>query len=98
MPKRRGRPGNPRIADENVELAMALMQRSTEPRDAVEVTEVERHKSRAAAVVADFVVEFLQPCLRARQRHYMGAGFRQRPRGGIADATRCAGDESDAGG
>ena len=98
MPERRGGAGDAGIADENVELAVALMQRGAEPGDAVIVGEVERHQRGAAAVFADLVVEFFQPALRPRHRHDMRAGLGQRPRGGIADAARGAGDESDTGG
>ena len=98
MAERRGRAGDAGIADEDVELAVALMQRSAEAGDAVGVGEVERHQRGAAAVLPDLVVEFFQPALRARHRHDMRAGFCQRARGGIADAARGAGDESDAGG
>ena len=42
---------------------MAVMQRSPKPGDAVEIGEVERHQRGAAAVLADLVVEFLQPAL-----------------------------------
>ena len=98
MAERRGRAGDAGIADENVELAVALVQRSAEPGHAVEIGEVERHQRGAAALFADLVVEFFQPALRARHRHDMRAGLGQRERGGIADAARGAGDESDTGG
>ena len=98
MAERRGGAGDAGIADENVELAVALMQRRAKPGDAVEIGEIERHQGGAAAVLTDLVVEFLEPALRSRHRHDMRAGLRQRARGGIADAARGAGDESDAGG
>src|SRR5260370_21343760 len=98
MPERRGGTGDAGIADENVELAMTLMQRRAKPGDAVEVGEVERHERRAAAVFSDLVVELFETPLCSRHRNHMRAGFRQRARGGIADAARCAGDESDTGG
>ena len=68
MPERRRRAGDAGIADENVELAVALMQRRAEPCDAVEVGEIERHQGRAAAVLSDLVVEFFQAALRSRHR------------------------------
>src|ERR1700744_2043877 len=77
---------------------MTLMQRRAEPGDAFEIGEVERHERRAAAVLADLVVEFFEPALRARDRDDMRARFRQRARGGVADAARGAGDERDTGG
>ncbi len=98
MAERRGGAGDAGIADQNIELAVALMQRRAEPGDAVEIGEIERHQRRAAAVLADLVVEFFQPALGARDRDDMRAGFGQRARGGIADAARGAGDQSDAGG
>ena len=98
MAERRGGAGDAGIADENVELAVALMQRRAEPRDAVEIGEVERHQRGAAAVFADLVVEFFQPALRARDGHDMRAGAGKRARRGVADAARGAGDERDAGG
>src|ERR1700716_943933 len=98
MPERRGGAGNAGIADENVEPAVALMQRRTQPRDAVEVGEIERHQGRSSAVVADLVVEFFQASLRSRHRNHMRAGFSQRARRGIADAARGAGDAGEAGG
>ena len=98
MPEGRGRSGDAGIADENIELAVALMQRSPEPGDAVKVGEVERHQRGAAAVFADLVVELFEARLRSRHRHDMRTGFCERARGGIADATRGAGDESDTGG
>ena len=91
-------PGNTGIADQDVELAMALVQRCAEACDAVEVGEVERHQCGAAAIVADIVVEFFEACLRSRHGYDMRAGLCQRARGGVADAARRAGDESDAGG
>src|ERR1700716_75870 len=98
MPERRGGAGDAGIADENVEPAVALMQRSTQPRDALEVGEIKRHQGRSSAVVADLVVEFFQPSLRSRHRNDMRAGSCKRARSGIADAARGAGDEGDTGG
>ena len=98
MAERRGGAGDAGIADENVELAMAFMQRRAEAGDAVEVGQVERHQGRAAAVLADLVIEFFEAALRARHRDHMRAGLGQCARGGVADAARGAGYESDAGG
>src|SRR6185369_15550157 len=98
MPERRGGTGDAGIADENVDLAVAFMQRGAEPRDALEIGEVERHQRGAAAVFADLVVEFFQAALRARDGNDMGAGLCQGARGGIADPARGAGDEGDTGG
>src|SRR4030088_3198588 len=98
MPERRGGAGDAGIADEDVELAMAFMQRRAEPGDAVEIGQIERHQGRSSAVFADFVVELFEPALRARHRNHMRAGFGERTRGAIADAARGAGDQSDTGG
>src|SRR5713226_9497311 len=98
MPERRGGTGDAGIADENVELAMTLMQRRAKPGDAVEVGEVERHQGRAAAVFSDLVVELFETALRSGNRNHMRAGLGKRARGRIADAARCAGHESDTGG
>ena len=81
----------------HVEPAMALMQRRTQPGDAVGIGEIERHQRGAAASLADLVVELFQPALRARHSHDMRAALGERNRGGVADAARGAGDESDAG-
>src|SRR6516165_3534184 len=77
-------------------FAETLVKRRAEPRDAVEIREVERHQSRAAAVLSDFVIEFLEPALGARHCHDMRACPGQRLGGGAADAARGAGDECDA--
>src|ERR1700686_5088639 len=98
MPERRRGTGDAGIADENVEPAVALMQRSPQPRDALEVGEIKRHQGRSSAVVADLVVEFFQAALRSRYRNDMRAGFCKRPRSGIADAARGTGDEGNTGG
>src|SRR3954463_1659024 len=95
MAELRSRARHAGIADEDVELAAALMQRRAKPRNAVGVGEAERHQRGAAAVFADLVVELFQPALRARHRHDVRAAFGQRNCGGIADAARGAGDEGD---
>src|ERR1700694_4604952 len=98
MPERRGGAGDAGIADEDVELAVALVQRRAKPGDAVEVGEVERHQGRAAALFPNLVVELFEAALRSCDRNHMRAGLGQRARGRITDAARSAGDESDAGG
>ena len=98
MAERRGRAGHAGIADENVELAVTLMQRRAQAGDAFEIGEIERHQRRTAADFADLVVELFEAALRPRHGNDMRAGFGQRDRGGIADAARGAGDESDTGG
>ncbi len=46
MAERRGGTGHAGIADEDVDLAVTLMQRRAEPRDAVAVGHAERHQRR----------------------------------------------------
>ena len=89
-------PATPALPTQDVELAVALLQRRAEPRDAVGIGEAERHQRRAAAVLPDLVVELLEPALRARHRDDVRARFGERARRGIADAARGAGDEGDA--
>src|SRR5665213_4357603 len=98
MPERRGGAGDAGIADQNVDLAVTLMQRRAEPGDAFEVGEIERHQRGAAAVLADLVVEFFKAALGARDGDDMRAGFRQRACRGVADAARGAGNQRDTGG
>ncbi len=98
MPERRRGAGHARIADENVQLAMTFMQRSSEPGNAIIVDQIKRHQGGAAAVLSDFVVELFKSALRSRHRHDMRAGLCERARGGIADAARGTGNEGDAGG
>jgi hypothetical protein len=98
VPERRGRPGDAGIADQNINLAVTLMQRCAQTSDALIVGQVERHQRSAAAILADLVVEFLKPALCPRHSHDMRAGLSESTRGSIADAARGAGDESDTGG
>ncbi len=74
------------------------MQGGAEAGDAIEVGHVERHQRRGAAQGLDRVVELFEAADGARHRDHMRAGARQRQRGGMADAARGAGDESDTGG
>jgi len=78
--------------------AESNLSQPSKPGDATEIGEVERHQRRAAALMADGVVEFFETTLGSRHRDHMGAGLGQRAGGGIADAARGAGDESDPGG
>src|SRR5258708_19659417 len=87
MPERRGGTGDTGIANENVELAVALMQRRAKPRDAVEIGEVQWHQRGAAAVLSDLVVELLQSALRARDGHNMRAGTGECAGASVAYAT-----------
>src|SRR5262247_57475 len=84
MAERGQRAKNAGIADHHVE-----------PVDALVVLEVEGYEGGRAAQRLDRVVELLETADRARERDDMGAGLRQRERGGVADAARGAGDERD---
>ena len=95
MIERRKRSENPGIADEHVEPPETFVQGRAEPVNAGVVLEVERHERRRSAQRLDRVVEFFKPADRARERDDMGARFRQRECGGVADAARGAGDERD---
>ena len=91
-------PATPALPTQDVELAVALVQRRAEPGDAVEIGEVERHQRGAAAVFTDLVVELFEAALGSRHRHDVRAVPGKRARGGIADAARGAGHEGDTGG
>src|SRR5262245_35730678 len=95
MAERGQRPKNAGIADQHVEPSETLVQREAEPVDALVVLEVEGYEGGRAAQGLDRVVELLESADRARERDDMGAGLRQRERGGVADAARGAGDERD---
>src|SRR3984893_14306354 len=98
MSERRRRPGDAGIDDENIELAVALMQRRAETSDAIKIGEIERHQGRSSAVFPDLVVELFEAALRTCHRNHMRTQLCECARGGIADAARGAGDESDTGG
>src|SRR5579863_5649541 len=95
MAERRRGAGDAGIADENIELAVTLVQGCAEPRDAVKIGQAERYQRRLAAILSYLVVEFFQPALGARDRNNVRAGLRECACRGIADAARGAGDESD---
>src|SRR5262249_15374694 len=96
MAERRGGTGDAGIADEDIDLAMALMQGRAKPCEAVAVGHAQRHQRRRAAVLPDLIVELFKPALCARDRDDVRAGLRQCARSGIADAARGAGDDSNA--
>src|SRR5579872_5122828 len=75
---------------------MAIVQGRAEPRDAVEIGEIERDERGAAAVFSNFVIEFLEAALGSGNRNDMSAEPSQCARCGVADAARGASDESDA--
>src|SRR5499433_3984794 len=95
MAERGQRAKNAGIANHHVEPPETLVQGKAEPVDALVVLEVERYEGGRAAHRLDRVVELLESADRARERDDMGAGLRQRERGGVADAARGAGDERD---
>ena len=96
MGNRRQRPENPGVADQNVELAPALVNRGAEAVEGLEILDVAGNQRRLAAQLADGVVQFLERALGAGQRDDMGAAPRQLERDGAADAARGAGDKSNA--
>src|SRR5262245_54126626 len=95
MAERGQRPKNAGIADQHIEPSETLVQGRAEPVDALVVLEVERYQGGRAAERLDRIVELLEAADRARERDDMGAGLRQRERGGVTDAARGAGDERD---
>ena len=84
------------IAEQDVELAPALVDRGAEPVEGVVILEVERHERRGRAGGADLVVELLERALRAGERDHMRAGAREGERRGAADAARGAGHHREA--
>ena len=92
------RPENAGIADEHIQPPVALGERRAEPRDPLEVLEVERHQRRGATGSADRVVKLFETADGAGDRDHMRARARQRERGRVADAARGAGDERDLAG
>ena len=79
-----------RIADEDVELAPALVDRRAEPVEGIEILEVEGTSVAAAPSAPDLVVELFERALRAGERNDVGAGLRRAPapRRGRCRATR----------
>src|SRR3569832_1407364 len=96
MVERRQRPEHAGIADHDVELAVALVDREREARDAVRILHVDRYQRGRAADGLDAVVELFEPARGARDSDDMGAGLRQLHGYLRADSTRRAGDKRDA--
>ncbi len=92
-------PSGAGVAEQGVEPAPAVVDRAAEPVERVEIGKVERNQRCAGAGRrgADFVVEFLEPALGARDRDHMRAALGERERGGAADSARGASDERDSG-
>ena len=97
MAERRERAEHAGIADQDVELAVALVERGAEPVDAVVVLQVERHERRRAAGGAGSRrrAPRAPPTVRASATTCAPA-LGERERGGAADAARGAGDQRDA--
>ena len=93
MVERRGHARDRRIADENVELSVTLVQRRREAINALIVTNVERRQRCRTPFGANGVVELLQAADRARDGNHMRAGAGERERRGVADTARGAGDK-----
>ena len=72
------RPENPGIADENIESAVALVERRAEPSDALGVLRGRPGPGWPYHRRADGVVELLKPSDGARHRHHMRAVARVR--------------------
>ena len=64
------------IADQDIELAVALVERRAEPSDAVGSLRSSGTSVAVAAGAADRIVEFLKPAYGARHRDHMRAGLR----------------------
>ena len=95
--ERRHRPEGAGVADENVELAPALVRIArAEPVERIEILDVARHQGRLAAVRADCIVEIFERALGAGQRDDVGAGPGELKGDGAADAARGARHEGDA--
>ena len=85
-----------RIAEQDIELAPALVDRGAEPVDRVEILDVHRHQCGRRSLGANLVVEGFERALCTGQSHDVSASFRKREGGRAADAARCAGDDRDA--
>ena len=84
-----------RIADEDVEAAVALVECGTQAVDLIEILEIERHEGCRAACGLDRVVHLLETADRAGDEDDVGAlrGEALGDRG--TQAARGAGDERD---
>ena len=98
MAERRDAAEKPGVADQNVELAMPLIERRAEPVDRREIRDVEGREGGRAAGRADLVVELLKAALGASGRDHMRPGLGERERRRVTDAAARAGDDRDAAG
>ena len=94
MRNRRQRPEDSGVADQNVELAPAPVNRGAESVEGLEILDVARNQRRLAAQLADGVVQFFERALGAGKRDDMGAALRQFERDGATNAARGAGDKA----
>ena len=94
--QRRQRPEDAGAADENVELAPALVERWTELVDFVAPADVEFDERRLAAESADLVVELFEPADGARGDDDVRALPGKLERHGTADAAGSAGHQRQA--
>ena len=72
---------------------VAFVEGKREPRNAIAVLKVERHKSGRATGCVDFVVEFFQSADRTCHGDHVRAGLRELKRKSGANAARGACDE-----
>ena len=86
----------PGVANKNVELAPATVNRGAEAVEGFKILDVAGNQSRLAAQLADGVIQFLKRALCAGKGDDMGAAPRQFERDGAANAARGAGDKGDA--
>ena len=95
MGERRHWPEDSGIADKNIELFPALIDRRAQPVERGIVLDVARDKRHLAARGADVVIELFERALAARKRNHMRAGARQFECDRAPNAARGAGDERD---
>ena len=87
-----------RVADEDVEPPVTLVERRRQLVDLDELAQIDRHQSGAAAGGMDPVVDFFEAARGARRQYDMRP-FAGKPLGdGGADAARGAGDQRDLAG
>ena len=96
MGEGRQAPEDAGVADQDVELAEALIERGSESIDGLAVGELERNERGFAARGPDRVVDAFQGLAVAGKQQDMRAFLREFLRDGAADTARGAGDEGDA--
>ena len=93
MRHRRQRAEGRRVADQNIELAEALVQAGTDRFQRPIFLQIQRQQRGLAAHGAHRVVGFRQPALAARGDHHMGAAPRQLHRHRRPQPPAGAGDQ-----